>query len=180
MRRRLDTLKRGYVRFVTDHDTERPTDRRIDDAASRLGTLLQRSQQTIAIAESLTGGLLVQALARQDGSGEWLTGGLVAYQRSVKHAVLDVRAAKVVSSEAAEQMASAVRRRLLSDVGLAVTGVGGPERQDGEPPGTVWVAVDIGGGPVSQSVKTDLDDPTLICRLAVIESLLFAVDALES
>jgi nicotinamide-nucleotide amidase len=168
---------------VSDQAAELRADaneRRIDDAARWLGTLLERSQRSIAIAESLTGGLLVQALARQQGSGEWLTGGLVAYQRSVKHAVLDVSVGKVVSSEAAEQMAAAIRRRLRSDVGLAVTGVGGPDPQDGEPPGTVWIAVDIGGGSVSRLVETELDDATLICQLAVIESLLFAVRALEA
>jgi len=152
----------------------------IDTAAERLGDLLEDAGRSIGVAESLTGGLLVQALARQKGSGDWLAGGVVAYQRSVKYDLLDVRATKVVSSEAAAQMASSARRRLGSDVGLAVTGVAGPDPQDGEPPGTVWIAVDIGSGPVTQLLKLGSEDPQEICRLAVIESIRLAARELDS
>ena len=84
---------------------------RVDHAVHRLGELLEQSGRSIGVAESLTGGLLVQALARQEGSGDWLTGGIVAYQRSVKHDLLGVRANKVVSRQAAAEMASSVRDR---------------------------------------------------------------------
>ena len=102
------------------------TSDRVDHAAEQLGELLEETQQSIGVAESLTGGLLVQALARLEGSGAWLTGGVVAYQRSVKHELLEVSADKVVSAEAAGEMASAVRGRFGCDVGMAVTGVAGP------------------------------------------------------
>jgi nicotinamide-nucleotide amidase len=152
---------------------------RTDRAALRLGELLQNDGRSIGVAESLTGGLLVQALARQVGSGDWLAGGVVAYERSVKHDLLDVRAAKVVSGEAAAQMARAARQRLGSDVGVAVTGVAGPDSQDGEPPGTVWMAADVGHGPVAELVEIDGDDPEEICRAAVLEAILLAVRQLE-
>ena len=155
------------------------TQEREDLAAQRLGELLTRTERSIAVAESLTGGLLVQALARQAGSGDWLTGGIVAYDRSVKHDMLDVRVAKVVSAEAAAQMARSARQRLGSDVGLAVTGVAGPDPQDGEPPGTVWMAVDTGDGPRAQLLETDEEDPETICRIAVIESILLAARSLQ-
>ena len=153
---------------------------RVDHAVHRLGELLEQSGRSIGVAESLTGGLLVQALARQEGSGEWLTGGIVAYQRSVKHELLEVRANKVVSRQAAAEMASSVRDRLGCEVGLAVTGVAGPGGQDGEQPGTVWMAVDLGNGPVTALLEIESDDPGEICRIAVVEATLLAIRELES
>jgi nicotinamide-nucleotide amidase len=99
---------------------------------------------SVGVAESLTGGLVVQALAKAPAASEWLRGGLVAYARGVKHDALDVTASSVVSEQAAREMAAGTRRLLGADVALSVTGVGGPEEQDGEQPGTVWIAVDDG------------------------------------
>ncbi len=158
------------------HDT--PT--RVDHAAQQLAGLLEEAQQSIGIAESLTGGLLVQALARLEGSGTWLTGGVVASRRSVKHELLKVSADKVVSAQAAGEMATAARERFGSDVGLAVTGVAGPSSQDGVPPGTVWMAVDVGAGPTTQLARFDGGDAETICHDAVIESLLFATRELQT
>ena len=158
------------------HDTST----RVDHAAQQLAGLLEETQQSIGIAESLTGGLLVQALARLEGSGTWLMGGIVAYRRSVKHHLLDVSADKVVSGEAAGEMATAARQRFGSDVGLAVTGVAGPGSQDGETPGTVWMAVDVGDGPTTRLIRLDGDDAETICDDAVIESLLFATRELQA
>ena len=158
------------------HDTST----HVDHAAQQLAALLEQTHRSIGVAESLTGGLLVQALARLEGSGAWLTGGVVAYHRSVKHELLDVSADKVVSGDAAAEMASAVRGRFGCDVGIAVTGVAGPESQDGEPPGTVWMAVDVGDGPSTQLVRVDGGDAEEICRHAVIESLRFAARELQT
>ena len=158
------------------HDTST----HVDHAAQQLAALLEQTHWSIGVAESLTGGLLVQALARLEGSGAWLTGGVVAYHRSVKHELLDVSADKVVSAEAAAEMASAARGRFGCDVGIAVTGVAGPGSQDGEPPGTVWMAVDAGDGPRTQLARVDGGDAEEICRDAVIESLLFAARELQA
>ena len=108
--------------------------------ADLVGAALRRSERTLAVAESLTGGLLASAFARAPGSSEWFRGGIVAYSSSVKHDLLDVPAGPVVSEAAAEAMAEGAGRLLKADVALAVTGVGGPDPQDGEPPGTVWAA----------------------------------------
>ena len=115
-----------------------------DRMAAHVGELLAASGRSIAVAESLTGGLLVQALARAQGSGDWLLGGVVAYASSVKHGLLGVSAEHVVSPESAEQMATGVRSRLGADVSVAVTGVAGPDRQEGRPPGEVWIGVHDG------------------------------------
>ena len=149
----------------------------VDALAREVGRRLADRSSTIAVAESLTGGILVQALARVEGSGEWLLGGLVAYARQVKHEVLGVTAAKVVSETAAREMASGVRRLLGADVAVAVTGVGGPDPQDGEPPGTVWIGIDD-GTPAAALLTTD-GSPDEICEAAVATSLRQVLDALD-
>ncbi len=108
--------------------------------AGLVGAVLKRNGGTLAVAESLTGGLLASTFARASGSSEWFRGGIVAYSSSVKHDLLDVPGGPVVSEAAAEAMAGGAARLLKADVALAVTGVGGPDPQDGEPPGTVWAA----------------------------------------
>jgi nicotinamide-nucleotide amidase len=83
--------------------------------------------------------LLASAFARTSGSSEWFRGGIVAYSSTVKYDLLDPDG-RVVSEAAAAAMARGVSRLLKADIAVAVTGVGGPDPQDGEPPGTVWAA----------------------------------------
>ncbi|MGH9007870.1 MAG: competence/damage-inducible protein A [Acidimicrobiales bacterium] len=96
---------------------------------------------TLGIAESLTGGLIGARLVNVPGASGWFKGCVVAYDTSVKHALLDVPPGPVVSAAAAEAMALGARRALEADVGLGITGVAGPDQQDGEPPGTVFIGV---------------------------------------
>jgi nicotinamide-nucleotide amidase len=107
---------------------------RIGDAALRLGV-------RVAVAESLTGGSVTARLAATEGSSAWLVGGVVAYARSVKHEVLGVPEGPVVSAEAAIAMSAGVAKLLSADVALAITGVAGPDRQDGRPVGTVFFSL---------------------------------------
>ena len=138
--------------------------------AQQVAGSLHRRQASVAVAESLTGGLLVQALARVEGSGEWLLGGVVAYAAAVKRRVLGVVAPKVVSAEAAEQMARGVRSLLGADVAVAVTGVAGPTPQDGEPPGTVWIGIDTEGG-TTATLLTMAGSPAEVCERTVAVAL---------
>ena len=104
---------------------------------------------TIAVAESLTGGLLVAELIRTPGASAVVNGGVVAYNTALKHSVLGVDAGLLaergaVDPEVAEQMASGVRSALAvegraADIGISTTGVAGPEPQDGKPVGTVYL-----------------------------------------
>jgi nicotinamide-nucleotide amidase len=101
---------------------------------------------TLAVAESLTGGLVVADLVSVPGASAVVRGGVVAYATELKHALLGVDAALLaaggpIQAAVAEQMASGVRARLGADLGLATTGVAGPDPQDGHPPGEVWIAV---------------------------------------
>ena len=111
----------------------------MDDKAGRVGAVLRNRGQTLAVAESLTGGLLASAFARAAAASDWFQGGVIAYASSVKHDLLGVPPGPVVSPAAAAAMARGAASVLKATVAVAVTGVGGPGSQDGQPPGTVWV-----------------------------------------
>jgi nicotinamide-nucleotide amidase len=109
-----------------------------------VGRLLLERGMTVAVAESLTGGLVASRIVAVPGSSEWFRGGVVAYASEVKRDLLDVPDGPVVSEAAAMAMAEGVRRLLDADVGLATTGVAGPTEQEGHPPGTVWLGMAVG------------------------------------
>jgi nicotinamide-nucleotide amidase len=117
----------------------------IDDLGERLARALDERPLTVAVAESLTGGSLSAAVARVRGSGDWYRGAIVAYGTRAKQQLLDVSTETVVSESAARAMAEAVAVRLDARLTVAVTGVAGPAQQDGEPPGTVWMATHCDG-----------------------------------
>jgi nicotinamide-nucleotide amidase len=115
--------------------------------------LLAGRGATVAVAESLTGGLLGAELTAMPGSSATFAGGVIAYATPLKHSLLGVpddllAAHGAVHPEVAAAMARGVRERLGATYGLAVTGVAGPEPQDGHPVGTVHVAVADSGGSV--------------------------------
>ena len=108
--------------------------------------LLVARGETLATAESLTGGLLASVVTDVPGASRAFVGSVVSYATRVKVSVLDVPAEVVerhgvVSEECALAMARGVRRRLDATWGVATTGVAGPDSQEGRPVGTVWVAV---------------------------------------
>ena len=111
---------------------------------------LVAASRTIATAESLTGGLVCAALTDVPGASAVVRGSVVAYATELKAQVLGVdadllAAGGAVQAEVASQMALGVCRVLGSDLGVATTGVAGPDPQDGRPVGTVFVAVAHGG-----------------------------------
>jgi nicotinamide-nucleotide amidase len=109
---------------------------------------------TLAVAESLTGGLLTAEFVRPAGASLVLLGGVVAYSTELKHSLLGVDAALLaehgaVHAEVARQMATRVREKLAvagrpADIGISTTGVAGPDSQDGQPVGTVYLGLAIG------------------------------------
>jgi len=121
----------------------RPRERRL--APDLLAALCARGW-TVAVAESLTGGLVTAALVDVPGASRTVRGGVVAYATDLKASLLGVAADLLatrgaVDRDVAAAMARGVRRRLGADVGLATTGVAGPDSQDGHGRGTVHVAV---------------------------------------
>nr|WP_231626901.1 CinA family protein [Streptomyces apocyni] len=113
--------------------------------------LLVARGETLAVAESLTGGLVAAELTGVAGASKAFRGSVTAYATELKQRLLGVDRTLLaergaVDAEVARQMAQGVRRVLGADWGIATTGVAGPEPQDGQQVGTVYVAV-AGGTP---------------------------------
>jgi nicotinamide-nucleotide amidase len=137
--------------------------------------LLAERGLTLAVAESLTGGLVVAELISVPGASAVVRGGVVAYATELKHELLGVDAALLaaggpIQAEVAEQMASGVRARLSADVGLATTGVAGPDPQDGHPPGEVWIAIATATG--VHSVRLELGGDRASVRRETVEAVI--------
>ncbi|MEU6442949.1 CinA family protein [Streptomyces sp. NPDC047046] len=124
-----------------------------ENAALDIVALAREAGWSVAVAESLTGGLVAAELTAAPGASAAFRGSVTAYETELKHRLLGVDSALLaregaVHPEVAAQMASGVRDALGADWGAATTGVAGPEPQDGRPVGTVYVAV---AGPASAS-----------------------------
>jgi nicotinamide-nucleotide amidase len=116
------------------------------DLAARAIGVLERHGLTVATAESLTGGLVAAALTTVPGSSAVFRGGIVAYAPDLKSALLGVPAALLdavgtIHPDVARAMAVGARRSLRAAVGVATTGVAGPDAAEGHPVGTVHIAV---------------------------------------
>lgn len=130
-----------------------------DPTAAVIEELIRR-KLTVAVAESLTGGLLTAELIRPAGASATVLGGVVAYNAQLKNSLLGVSVAALsvdgaVNGAVAEQMAVGVRRRLalggrVASIGLATTGVAGPQAHEGVPPGIVYVGLSIDNETTSQ------------------------------
>ena len=124
--------------------------------------LLVARRETVAVAESLTGGMLAAALTAIPGASAAFRGGVVAYATDLKAALLDVAADLLdrhgaVHPAVAAAMAEGARRRLGAGVGAATTGVAGPDPADGQPVGTVHIAVSTGRGTTVRSLALSGD-----------------------
>lgn len=128
------------------------------------GALIERGL-SIAVAESLTGGLLAASLCSVPGISAVFRGGIVAYQTPLKHALLGVdvellAARGAVDPDVAQQMAEGVRQRMATsgaaDIGLSTTGVAGPDPQDGHAVGTVFVGIATAQG--SHALRLNLGE----------------------
>jgi nicotinamide-nucleotide amidase len=104
---------------------------------------------TFGVAESLTGGLIASRLVNVPGASAWFKGGVVAYASQVKFDVLGVPVGPVVTEPAAAAMAEGARTVTGADVGLGVTGVAGPDDQEGVAPGSVFVGLALPGRPTA-------------------------------
>ena len=137
--------------------------------------------RTVATAESCTAGRIAESLACVEHASEFLRGGLIAYQTSVKRDLLGVTAPSVLSSEAAEEMVLGACRLLDADVGVSTTGVAGDEPEEGVPPGTVFIATCVDGVVSSRRHRFD-GEPATVCDLArgqALRDLLAALTTVE-
>jgi competence/damage-inducible protein CinA-like protein len=110
---------------------------------------------SLGVAESLTGGLVGARLAAIPGASRTFRGSIASYATQVKRGLLGVSAESVVSQEAAIEMADGAVVALGCDVALSLTGVAGPDEQDGQPVGTVWFGIAVPGHP-TDAVSTRL------------------------
>jgi nicotinamide-nucleotide amidase len=142
--------------------------------------LLQRGL-TLGVAESVTGGLIASRLVNIAGASRWFRGGVVSYASEVKFDLLGVPRGPVVSGDAARAMAVGVRRVLGSDIGLSVTGVAGPEEQDGQPAGTVFVGIAIGDDVEEVALRLPGDRPRIrsYSAISALDALRRALDRLS-
>jgi len=122
----------------------------LDDTSMEqaVADLVVEQRLTLGLAESMTGGLIASRLVSVPGASTWFRGAVVSYASEVKFSLLGVAPGPVVAATAAEQMAEGARRVLGADVALAITGVAGPDEQDGQPVGTVFVALALPERPV--------------------------------
>ncbi|CAN5166459.1 CinA family protein [soil metagenome] len=162
-------------------------------SASELGAAIiaecTRRGLTIAVAESLTGGLLVAELIATPGASAVINGGVVAYNTELKHTVLGVEASLLsahgaVHPTVAREMAMGARIRLAvggvaASIGISTTGVAGPDPQDGQPVGTVYIGIASEAG--VDSIRLPLSGSRADIRAAVVyESLVQLTKLLET
>ncbi|MDQ4006593.1 MAG: CinA family protein [Actinomycetota bacterium] len=144
-----------------------------DEAYEIAETVSRRAQKaglTVATAESLTCGQVAAHLGAASSSSSWFRGGVVAYDDEVKYKVLGVPRGRVISEDCGTAMAEGVRRLLDADVAVAVTGVGGPDEQEGQPPGTVYIAVAGADGGTCRHHRFD-GDPKEVLTATALEAL---------
>jgi nicotinamide-nucleotide amidase len=128
-----------------------PADSEAEDLAARVVLALRNRVQTVATAESLTGGLVGATITTVPGASAVYRGGLITYATELKAELAGVSPAVLaadgpVAPTTAAQLAQGAARTCGADWGLATTGVAGPDPQDGHPVGQVFVAV---AGPAS-------------------------------
>jgi nicotinamide-nucleotide amidase len=156
----------------------------IDEETMEHGVVkrLEARGWTLGVAESLTGGLIGARVANVPGASKVFRGSVAAYSSDVKRTVLGVTAEHVVSRECVEQMAARAKRVLGADVGIAVTGVAGPDEQDGQPVGTVWFGLALPDLPVESStvrLPGDRERVRQFATISLMNLLRTRLDALD-
>ena len=149
------------------------------DVKQQLAEIVQEKGWRFATAESVTAGLVADKAAQGAGASEWFLGGLVAYSTEVKQRLLGVEGDRVVNPQTAEQMARGVADLLKADVAVATTGVGGPDPEEDQPAGTVWVGINVCGDVTTHRLQLD-GDPEDVCTGAAEEALRLVVERLRA
>ncbi|ADB33254.1 CinA domain protein [Kribbella flavida DSM 17836] len=148
------------------------------ELAEAISERVQESGQSVAAAESLTSGNIASHLGAAPQASEWFAGGVVAYASQVKFEVLGVEPGPVVTAQAARQMAAGVARLTGADVAVATTGAGGPDPQDGQEPGTVFIGVSSPGGVHATEHHFD-GEPADVVHASTVAALQHLLDALS-
>lgn len=135
---RINLLIGKYVYANSDTDIEKI-----------IGNILIDKKQSIAIAESCTGGLIADRITRISGSSQYFFGGIVAYSNAIKHSILNVQNKTLekygaVSEQTAMEMAIGVKNKFNADIGLSSTGIAGPNGgTKNKPVGLIFIGIAI-------------------------------------
>jgi nicotinamide-nucleotide amidase len=148
-----------------------------DDVVEQLARRLRESGWRFATAESVTAGLVASRAAQGPEASEWFLGGVVAYATEAKTRVLGVPDGPVVNAATAEQMARGVADLTGAEVAVSTTGVGGPDPEEGQPAGTVWIGIAVQGDVTAQRLQVD-GDPEDVCTGAAEQALQLVLEAL--
>ena len=129
-----------------------------NELASSLIKKLHEKNLTLAVAESLTGGLIAASLTEIPGASKVFKGSITAYVDEIKQNVLNIKAESIlkftsISEQVALEMAINVKKIMKSDIGISTTGVAGPEKSAGFLPGLVFVAISIGDHNMCQKLE---------------------------
>lgn len=151
--------------------TPDPSEAQAVALAENIAAAVRGTSLRIAVAESLTSGAIAARLGAAPNSSEWFAGGVVAYMTDTKHRVLELGPGPVVSARAAEQMATGVARLMGANLTLAVTGVGGPDEQDGQSVGTVFIGIHSPHGELHVAERQLGGSPEEIVDSAVVAAL---------
>jgi len=133
----------------------------VDDDTMEASVLreLTRLELTLGVAESLTGGLIASRIVDVPGASASFRGAVVSYASDIKHDLLGVPDGPVVSEAAVRAMAEGACRVLGADCAVAATGVAGPDEQEGQPVGTVWLATAVEGEVEAHHLRFPFDRP---------------------
>ena len=151
------------------------SDEAIAGTAREIADLVRKKERGVAVAESLTGGEIACRLGAAPSSSTWFRGGVVAYSPHVKYEVLGAPEGPVVTGPTAEAMARGVARLMDADLAVGVTGVGGPDEEEGKAPGTVWFAV-LADGQVHVEQQHFRGEPDEILRATTAHALRLLLD----
>ncbi len=130
----------------------------VNDLAYEIIQKLGQRHLTISVAESLTGGLVAASLTQIPGASAVFKGGIIAYRDEIKQKDLKVDPALItkftsISEPVAQSMATNIREIMNTDIGIATTGVAGPDKSDVFAPGIVFVALSIGDHKICQKLE---------------------------
>ena len=150
-----------------------------NDVFEKLVRLAEEAGVVLGTAESVSGGQLAYLITRQPGAGDVFAGGVVAYQTDVKQTMLEVPEGPVVSHVAAETMAIGARRLLGCDLVVSITGVAGPESQDGQPVGCVFIGEVFREEPATSNRHSFEGDPDAIRHSATMAAARTVVEKLS-
>jgi len=152
-----------------------------EDLARAVAEHAEERELVVATAESLTSGQIAVHLGAAPGAGSWFAGGAVTYTVEAKQRALGVPPGPVISEQCATAMAEGAARVLGADCAVGVTGVGGPDRQEGQPVGTVFIAVHTPAGTTCEQHRFDGEPQDILdaTTLRALELLAAGITALD-